>query len=445
MEEWPWGTDLSILRSPRLAAWAVRIGLSFLSVGASESSALAQHVDYDPQSGSDTGLFQPPHTGILNGKFWTDFRYRYEFVDQANLPKDARASTLRNKTGVESGFFHGLRAGVEGEFVVDVGPEDFNNTINGRTQYPVVVDVQSAEVDQAYLESYNIPGVVLLGGRYLENLDNERYVGSVAWRQNDQTFDGGKATITAVPGVRGLYAYIGNVNRIFSDESPVGNIASNTHLFHLESKPLLIGTLTGYTYLIDLFDLDPQSNASFGGFLKGKRPLSDKLTYDYRLEYARQTNYGDNPVDYAVDYVRVEQGLSRSGFTTTLIYELLGSDNGVAAFQTPLATGHIFNGLADVFLVTPPTGLQDFYVETRYKVSAKSGGPFSYFDGLLMLAQYHEFRSAVQDLHYGSEFDFYAYLPFHNGVYMQFMYANYQADQFFTDDEKVVFGLGYQY
>ena len=446
MGEWPWVTDLSTSRSPRLAAWSLRIGLSLiLSVGAWSSLALAQHVDYDPQSGSDTGPFQPPDTGLLNGKFWTDFRYRYEFVDQGNLPKNARASTLRNKTGVESGFFHGFRAGIEGEFVVDVGPEDFNNTINGKTQFPVVADVQSAEVDQAYLESYNIPGVVLLGGRYLENLDNERYVGSVAWRQNDQTFDGAKATFTALPGVTGLYAYIGNVNRIFSDESPVGNVASNTHLFHLESKPMPIGTLTGYTYLIDLFDLDPQSNASYGSFLKGKRPLGDKLTYDYRFEYARQTNYGDNPLDYAVDYVRVEQGLSWNGFTTTLIYELLGSDNGVAAFQTPLATGHIFNGFADVFLVTPPTGLQDFYVDARYKVSAKSGGSFSHLDGLLLIAQHHEFRSAVRDLDYGSEFDFYAYLPLRNGVYAQLKYANYQADEFFTDVEKVIFGLGYQY
>lgn len=416
-----------------------------IAVGAWGPSALAQHVDYDPQSGSDTGPFQPPHTGLLKGKFWTDFRYRYEFVDQDNLPKDARASTLRNKTGVESGFFHGFRAGVEGEFVVDVGPEDFNNTINGKTQYPIVADVQSAEVDQAYLESYNIPGLVLLGGRYLENLDNERYVGSVAWRQNDQTFDGGKATITAVPGVTGLYAYIGNVNRIFSDESPVGNVASNTHLFHLESKPMPIGTLTAYTYLIDLFDLDPLSNASFGGFLKGKRPLRDGFDYHYRAEYARQTNYGDNPVEYAVNYARIEQGLSWSGFTTTLIYELLGSDDGVAAFQTPLATGHIFNGFADVFLITPPTGLQDFYIEAKYKVSAKSGDPFSYFDGLLVLAQYHEFRSAVRDLDYGSEFDFYAYVPFRNGIYAQLKYANYRADEFFTDVEKVIFGLGYQY
>jgi hypothetical protein len=92
-----------------------------------------------------------------------------------------------------------------------------------------------------------------------------------------------------------------------------------------------------------------------------------------------------------------------------------------------------------------PTGLQNFYVEARYKVSRSSGGPFSYFDGLLLIAQYHEFRSAVRDLDYGSEFDFYAYLPLRNGVYAQLKFANYQADELFTDVEKVILGLGYQY
>jgi len=405
---------------------------------------LAQSPDYDPQQGSPT-RYQAPHTGFWKGKFWTDTRYRYEYVDQANLPKDARASTIRNKTGVESGFVHGFRAGVEGEFVVEVGPDEFNNTINGKTLYPVVVDVESAEVDQAYLESQSIPGVALLGGRFLENLDNLRFVGSVAWRQNDQTFDGAKATVTALPGMTLLYAYIGNVNRIFSDDSPVGNIHSNVHLMHLESKELSIGKLTAYTYLMDLFDLDPLSNASFGGFLNGKQTLSDSLAYHYRFEYAHQTSYGDAPIDYDADYVRVEQGLSSGGFTATAIYELLGSDNGVAAFQTPLATGHIFNGFADVFLVIPPTGLQDFYAQAKYKVPQSSGGPFSYFGGLLLLAQYHEFRSAVQDLDYGSEFDFYAYLPLRDGFYAEAKYANYQADEFFTDVQKVIFGLGYQY
>jgi len=416
-----------------------------VAVGAAATSAFAQSANYDPQVGAETGPYQAPHTGILNGRFWTDTRYRYEYVDQANLPKNARASTVRNKTGVESGFFHGFRAGVEGEFVVEVGPDDFNNTINGRTQYPVVADVQSAEVDQAYLESHNIPGLVLLGGRYLENLDNQRYVGSVAWRQNDQTFDGATATYTGLPGITAFYGYIGNVNRIFSDDSPVGNIHSNVHLMHLESKELSIGKLAAYTYLMDLYNLDRLSNASYGGFLKGKQTLGDKLAYNYRFEYANQTNYGDGPVGYDANYVRVEQGVTSGGLTGTLIYELLGSDNGVAAFQTPLATGHIFNGFADVFLVTPATGLQDFYGELKYKVAANSGGPFSTFDGLLLLAQYHEFRSAVQDLDYGSEFDFYAYLPLRDGFYAQAKYANYQSDDYFTDVQKVIFGVGYQY
>jgi hypothetical protein len=431
---------------PRVAVLSSLAAFPFIvSVCACGASALAQNPVYNPEQGSGIGRYQAPHTGILNGQFWTDTRYRFEYVDQANLPKDARASTIRNKTGVQSGFFHGFRAGVEGEFVLDLGPEDFNNTINGRTQYPVVADVQSSEVDQAYLESLNIPGVALLGGRYLENLDNQRYVGSVAWRQNDQTFDGAKATVTAFPGVTALYAYIGNVNRIFSDESPVGNIGSNVHLMHLESKDFSFGKLVAYTYLMDLYDLDPLSNASFGGFLKGKQPLGDKLGYHYRLEYARQTSYGNAPVNYDVDYVRVEQGVSWGGLTTTLIYELLGSDNGVAAFQTPLATGHIFNGFADVFLVTPPTGLQDFYVDAKYKVPSNSRGLFSTFGGLLLETQYHEFRSAEQGLGYGSEFDFYSYMPLRSGFYAQFKYANYQADAFFTDVQKAIFGLGYQY
>ena len=384
------------------------------------------------------------HTALKDGKVWVKSRYRYEYVEQEDLPKDARASTLTGNIGAESGLFYGFRAGIEGEFVMNIGPEDFNNTINGKTQYPVVADVESIELDQAYIESHHVPGVVLKGGRYLKNLDNMRYVGSVAWRQNDQTFDGATADITALPGVTGFYGYIGNVNRIFSDDSPVGNIHSNVHLFHAESDPLPFGKLTGYAYLMDLYDLAPLSNASYGGFLKGAQDLGGGFAYKYRFEYARQTNYGDHPVDYEVNYVRVESGLGWSGLTTTLIYELLGSDNGTAAFQTPLATGHVFNGFADVFLVTPDTGLQDFYVDVRYKMP-KMDGPLSALNGLLLIGQYHEFRSDVGDIDYGSEFDFYSLLPLRDGFYAQFKYANYQAESFAMDRQKFIFGLGYEY
>src|SRR3546814_16527613 len=40
-------------------------------------------------------------------------------------------------------------------------------------------------------------------------------------------------------------------------------------------------------------------------------------------------------------------------------YEVLGSDAGVFAFQTPLATLHKFQGWADLFLTTPSAGVRD--------------------------------------------------------------------------------------
>lgn len=380
---------------------------------------------------------------INDGTFWLTSRYRYEYVEQDGLPENARASTLSTEVGYETGLISGFRFGIEGEFVVELGPDDFNNTINGNAQYPVVVDVESAEVNQAYIESHHIPGVVIQGGRYLKNLDNMRYVGSVAWRQNDQTFDGVNATITAVPGVTGFYGYIGNVNRIFSDRSPAGNLESDIHLFHAQSKTLPFGTLTGYAYLMDIEDDAKLSNASFGGFLKGKQDLGGGMTFNYRLEYARQTDYGSQPVDYSADYVRVAPGLSWGGLTTTLVYELLGSDNG-KGFQTPLATGHVFNGFADVFLGTPPAGLQDYFVDVRYKVKGMTG-EFGFLNGLLLIGQYHEFESDVGDVDYGSELDFYSKLPLGKGVYAEFKYANYQAESFATDRQKFIFGLGYKY
>ena len=381
---------------------------------------------------------------VKEGKFWLTSRYRYEYVDQEGLPKNARASTISTEVGFETGLVHGFRFGIEGEAVVELGPDDFNNTINGKGQYPVVVDVQSAEVNQAYIESHHIPGVVIQGGRYLKNLDNMRYVGSVAWRQNDQTFDGANATITAVPGVTGYYAYIGNVNRIFSDRSSVGNLESDVHLFHAESDPLPFGTLTGYAYLMDIEDAPALSSASFGGFLEGKQDLGGELTFNYRLEYARQTDYGNQPIGYDVDYVHLAPGVTWKGLITTLGYELLGSDNGVIAFQTPLATGHVFNGFADVFLNTPAAGLQDYYVDVRYKF-ANMPGELKLLNGLLLIGQYHEFESDVGDIDYGSELDFYSMLPLREGFYAEFKYANYQAESFATDREKFIFGLGYKY
>ena len=63
----------------------------------------------------------------------------------------------------------------------------------------------------------------------------------------------------------------------------------------------------------------------------------------------------------------------------------------------------------------------------------------------MLLAQYHEFRSDVGGLDYGSEFDAYANLPLRHRFYAELKYANYRADSYATDTEKVIFGLGLVY
>ena len=372
-----------------------------------------------------------------------DERLRYEFVDQANRPKDAHARTLRSRIGVITPKFHFTRIGIEYEGVVEVGDDSFNNTINGKTNRPVVVDVESHEVNQAYIEFTGIPQTTLLGGRYRLNLDNQRFIGSVGWRQNDQTFDGATLTNETLPDTKIFYGYIGNVNRIFSDRSPVGDIASNSHLGHITYTGFSIGTLKAYNYYLKLLDAPALSSNTVGASLKGKLPLERGFALKYYLEYARQTDVGDNPANYTADYYHLAPAISVHGLTLTGGYEVLGSDDGRVAFSTPLATPHIYNGFADLFIATPATGIRDYYVDLTYKASGLSG-PLAFLNGLLLKAQYHEFKSDVGSIDYGSEFDAYAKMPLGRGFYVEAKYADYNADQFAVDTEKFIFGFGYK-
>lgn len=385
-------------------------------------------------------------------KIWLDGRYRYERVNQKGFVAPARASTLRLRPGLEYSFSPGFRIGVEGDFVAEVGPDEFNNTINGKIQFPLVVDVESAELNQAYIEVSELPGLVLRAGRYRLDLDNWRFIGSVLWRQNDQTFDGATATLTAIPGLEVLYGYIGNVNRIFSDDGPDGaindgNLTSNVHFVHptIKELPMRLGSVTGYAYLMEFMDgLDALSNASLGGFWKGDRKLFGGVNLNYYLEYAFQKDYADHPLNYEAHYLHLAPGLSFHGLTVTLGYELLGTDDGVFAFQTPLATGHKFNGFADVFLLTPAAGLKDYYVDVTYKLDGLPSS-LNFLNGLLIQGQYHEFQSDQGSIDYGQEFDLYVKKPIGHGLYLDFKYANYKAEQFATDREKIIFGINYKY
>ena len=390
---------------------------------------------------------------LKSGKLWIDERYRYEYVDQDGIAEEANASTLRSRIGWKSGSFYGLTSGVEFEAVTNVGGDEFNNTINGKTQFPVVADVKSHELNQLYLQYAGIPGTVIKGGRQVIVVDNHRFVGHVGWRQNNQTFDAGIVKNTSIPGLTLTYGYIEGVNRIFGNDSVQGDWDSDSHILHAAYKINGVGVVKGYGYLFDFEnDAIPAANnvallnsvATYGVSFSGKRDYAGYGLH-YYAEYAHQEDYGDNPVSFDADYYHLSLGLSKSGLKTTVGYEVLGADDdSTGRFRTPLATLHKFNGFADKFLVTPVNGLEDFYIDVTYKVK-NAPGQLSIFNGLLLKAQYHEFKSEEGSIDYGTEIDFYAKMPLRRGVYVEAKYANYDADQFATDTEKFTLGVGWKY
>ena len=130
---------------------------------------------------------------IDGGKPALDIRYRYEAVDQAGRVKDADANTMRIRAGFETGRINlggleGIGGAFDVEWIEHIGGQAFNDTINGKTTYPVVADPDDFAVNQLYLSAVDtIPGTKVKIGRQRMIWDNARFIGNVGFRQNEQT------------------------------------------------------------------------------------------------------------------------------------------------------------------------------------------------------------------------------------------------------------------
>lgn len=90
-------------------------------------------------------------------------------------------------------------------------------------------------------------------------------------------------------------------------------------------------------------------------------------------------------------------GLVLSGATGLGGYEVLEGD-GAVGFSTPLATLHAFQGWADVFLTTPVSGIEDFYLKTAYATSA-----VPLMEKLTAALIHHDFSAEQTSADLGSE------------------------------------------
>ena len=354
-----------------------------------------------------------------------DARLRYETVDQSGIARTADAVTARMRAGFElkKGDFAFL---AEAEAVLAI-EENYNSTVNGRTGYPIVADPETIGLNRLQLQYRGLPRTVVTLGRQRINLDDQRFVGSAGWRQNEQTFDAVRVEANAPGGVAVDAIYAWSDRTIYGIDSPIESIGGDTVLAGL-GKAFGPVTVKGFAYLIDQdapgrrqFSSQTYGARATGGFALGKVKLSAVASY------ARQSDWKSNPGDYAADYWLAEATLAARGFTLTGGCEVLG-----AGFQTPLATLHKFQGWADKFLVTPPDGVRDLYASAGKTIGTVSA-----------LVAFHRFDSDRRNLDYGSEWDAQVGFKPWKRTGLLLKYADYDARGFATDTRKLWLQLDY--
>jgi hypothetical protein len=352
---------------------------------------------------STIGIATPAFAGDVALKPIIDARLRYENVEQDGVAVESDAVTLRLRAGVEAktGPFSFL---IEGEGTLAI-VEDYNSGLNGLPG-PIIADPQNIDLNRAQIQFTGLPKTVITAGRQRINLDDQRFVGGVAWRQNEQTYDAVRAEWTGIKGVKADLTYAWGVRTIWGIDGFGARqqaISGDNILANLSYKDKIWG-LTGFAYLVDQDEAVVQafrnSSKTFGVRGNVSLPIG-KAKLNLLASYALQSDYNRNPNDHSADYLLGEAMLDVQFFKLTAGYEVLGADNGVAftSFQTPLATLHKFNGTADKFLITPPNGLRDLYFGIGASPKLKA------LPGFNAQVTWHQFKSDRLSQNFGTEWD----------------------------------------
>ena len=377
------------------------------------------------------GFSEALSKAVSEGTAKVDFRYRFENVDDDAFAKDANASTLRSRLTFQSGTVGGFNGLLEFDNVTYVGSDDFNSTENGKVDRPVVADPKGTEVNQAWVK-YGTESLSGIYGRQRILHGSQRFVGGVAWRQNEQTYDGLRAQWGEASNLHLDYAYVYNINRVFGPDDSAAQPANwkgNNHLVRLDWKMGDNHTLSGFIYALEIDERGAWSSN------KSVNNSTDTYGVDYsgnlgpvavKAAYATQSDAGDSDLDYDADYYMLEGAMSSAGISGKLGYEVLGADNGVG-FKTPLATAHKFQGWADKFLTAPGDGIEDLYLGVTGNLGPVKLGAF-----------YHDFSAEDSSEDFGTEWDLVGTWPISKQFSTQLKYANFSSDSDrYSDAQKV--------
>jgi hypothetical protein len=346
-------------------------------------------------------FFLKGHTALL-------FRGRFEQVDDKAYrqlgidPKyNGHATTLSSRLTYNTARFCHFFGVLDFNNVTSYQNDHHNSgsyTAVSKIHYAQIPDPKGTALVQSFLGYQGIPATDIYLGRQAIRLDNERFVGPSDFRQMPQTFDAVSLVNHSLNNVELYYSFISQVNTIWQgNESALEqNRKNHTHLFNMSSALSPFGEIITYDYVINDQDIPTNSTNTFGVRLTGTYDIPYAILYGLG-EYARQHDRNNNPVDYHANYYHLNGGVKIYMFDIGAGYEVLDGDANAAgkAFKTPLGSQHIFNGLADKFVVIPDEGLRDLYFALKVGYSK-----------LQLFTQYHHFKAEALSRTYGHEWDY---------------------------------------
>ena len=254
------------MRNTKAVAALIALPLT-LACACAAHAAASKPVLGDPVKIADGVTIDP----IIEG------RLRYENVNTPTL--DADAVTLRLRAGFEIKSKAGLSFLAEGEGVLAI--DGHYNAFpfaaashQRRTQYAVVPDPETVGLNRLQIQ-WKSKAATLTIGRQRINLDDQRFVGSVGWRQDEQTFDAVRGEAKLGPVM--LDATYSNSQRsIFGYDAGPRQSYGGDFVFLGASAKLAKVNLKAFAYLLDYDEAFFFANSSqtYGARATTTLPLS---------------------------------------------------------------------------------------------------------------------------------------------------------------------------
>ncbi|MEL6257575.1 MAG: alginate export family protein [Pseudomonadota bacterium] len=398
----------------------IKRGLHSASLGVAFGAFASAVASADPLGGAEG----------LGLNFFGDVRIRYEFAEDSGFLQDSHALTARARLAAELPLSNRLSLLAEAE-AIGALIDDFDDGRSLPAVRPVVPDGDDVELNRFQI-SADLEPVSLVVGRQNLSLDDERFLGAVDFRQNQQTYDGVSFGFFTRQGVALDGGYIRRVNRVLGGEGDLNAFVGDS-FFANASGETPLGRLSAFHYAFDLATgpdraVETASSATTGVRLEGRK-TADRFGVQWEAGFARQVDFAGNPVDYRANYWLGGASADLGPASLSYRIEILGG--GGPAFQTPLATLHKFQGEADVFLTTPEFGLIDHQAGASWRFGA--WGPFR---NIALKGRYHRFLAEEGRADLGDEIDVALSAGFAS-FGLSLIYADYRADTFANDARRI--------